>query len=160
MFKNPVAPNIDFVKRVVGLPGDSIQMRSGRLHINGALVPRSRIGPVGYHDKYGSQRRAMRFRETLPNGRSYEILEESDSGPADNTPVYRVPEGHYFAMGDNRDNSTDSRFPNHVGFIPAENFVGRAEFLFFSLHHDTSFWELWKYPTGVRWGRIFDAIGP
>ncbi len=160
VFKNPVAPNIDFVKRVVGLPGDTVQMRRGRLYINDMAVPRGRIGPTTYRDKYGVVKQAVRYRETLPNGRSYEILEESDSGPADNTPVYEVPEGHYFAMGDNRDNSTDSRFRNHVGFIPAENFVGRAEILFFSLDHDTSFWELWKYPTGVRWDRIFDAIDP
>ncbi len=160
VFKNPFAPKIDFVKRVVGLPGDTVQMRSGRLFINGAPVARGRIGPTDYRDKYGIVKHAIRYRETLPNGRSYEILEESDSGPADNTPVFKVPDGHYFALGDNRDNSTDSRFTSHLGFIPAENFVGRAEILFFSLDHDTSFWEFWRYPSGVRWERIFDAIGP
>ena len=160
VFKNPMAPKIDFVKRVVGLPGDTVQLRSGRLFINGAPVARDDIGPASYRDKYGIVKHATRYRETLPNGRSYEILEESDSGPADNTSVFKVPEGHYFALGDNRDNSTDSRFTGHVGYIPAENFVGRAEILFFSLDHDTSFWEFWRYPGGVRWERIFDAIGP
>ncbi len=160
VFKNPVAPKIDFVKRVVGLPGDTIQMRNGRLFINQELVTRDLVGPTDYRDKYGIVKRAISYRETLPNGRSYEILEESDSSPADNTRVYKVPAGYYFALGDNRDNSTDSRFLNHVGPIPAENFVGRAEILFFSLDHDTSFWEFWRYPGGVRWERIFNAIGP
>ena len=106
-------------------------------------------------------KRAIRYRETLPNGRSYEILEESDSGPADNTARFRGAGRTIISrIGDNRDNSTDSRFIGHVGYIPVENFVGRAEILFFSLDHDTSFWELWRYPSGVRWERIFDAIGP
>ena len=160
VFKNPVSPGVDFIKRVIGLPGDTIEVRGGRLYINDAVMQRTLVGRTAYRDRYGALHEAVRYRETLPNGRAYDILERSDREPTDNTPTYRVPEGQYFVMGDNRDNSTDSRFQDHVGFVPAENFVGRAEFLFFSLADDTRVWEFWRYPASVRWERILGGVGP
>ena len=103
------------------------------------------------------------YRETLPasaNGpeRTHPIIEQSDEGPLDNTQEYRVPENHVFAMGDNRDNSLDSRVQNAVGFIPVENLVGRAEFIFFSVDGSAAWWEVWKWPFAVRWERLFTLI--
>ena len=160
VFKNPVAPKIDFVKRVVGLPGDTVQMRSGRLFINGTPVARGRLGPANYRDKYGIVKKAISYRETLPNGRSYEILEESDSGPADNTRFTRCRRATISPWATTATTPPTAASATMWASSPAENFVGRAEILFFSLDHDTSFWEVWRYPSGVRWERIFAAIGP
>ena len=91
--------------------------------------------------------------ETLPNGVTYPVLDLVNEGIGDNTEVYKVPEGHFFMMGDNRDNSTDSRFLSEVGFVPFENLVGHAKLIFFSIDEDASFWQIWKWPTDVRWSR-------
>jgi signal peptidase I len=123
VFKLPSDPTIDYVKRVIGLPGDRIQMKQGRLYLNGVMVPRepdTYQPPLDQPDESGSRF----YRETLPNGRSYVIAERSDDGDADNTDEYVVPDGHYFALGDNRDNSQDSRFLDSVGYIPRANFTG------------------------------------
>jgi len=97
--------------------------------------------------------------ETLPNGKSYRIIEtDHNMGSLDNTPVYHVPEGHYFMMGDNRDNSLDSRVLDHVGYVPFENYIGRAEILFFSTDQSARLWEIWKWPFAVRYSRIFRGI--
>lgn len=157
VFKLPHDPSVDYIKRIVGLPGDEIQVVNGLLHINGQPVERERIEDLVI-DRGGRPVRVAQFIETLPNGQEHRIIERSDSGPLDNTPVYAVPEDHYFVMGDNRDDSVDSRVQGSIGFIPAENLVGRAEFLFFSLDGDTRFWELWKWPWEVRFGRLFDSV--
>jgi signal peptidase I len=86
------------------------------------------------------------------------VLDIEESGSADNTSEYAVPAGHYFMMGDNRDNSQDSRFENRVGFVPIENFMGRADIIFFSIKPDTTFWKVWQLPLGIRWGRFFNLI--
>ncbi len=99
-----------------------------------------------------------RYRETLPNGVSYPVLDLVNEGIGDNTEVYKVPEGHFFMMGDNRDNSTDSRFLSEVGFVPFENLVGKAQIIFFSIDEGASFWQVWKWPTDVRWSRILDVV--
>ncbi len=161
VFKLPRDNQTDYIKRIVGLPGDRIQVKGGVLIINGEAVKRERVGDFVETNAYGTSHRVARFMETLPNGRRYQTLDIDFQGSHDNTDVYVVPEGHYFAMGDNRDNSLDSRVDaNHggVGFIPAENLVGRAEIIFFSTNGDARIWELWKWPTATRFSRIFDSV--
>jgi len=131
VFRQPKKPEINYIKRIVGLPGDKIQVKGGILNINGNPVMRDfRNAEVISDDGRTSLYR--RYIETLPNGVQHYIYEISDSETLDNTPVYTVPEGYYFAMGDNRDASQDSRVMDAVGFVPAENLVGRAWFIFFS----------------------------
>ncbi len=158
VFKLPADNKTDYIKRIIGLPGDRIQMRAGILHINGTPVKRRRVADLVQRDEYGNAAALARYVETLPNGRTHFIIEKSDSDQLDNTPTYVVPKGHYFAMGDNRDSSLDSRVLNHVGYIPAENLVGRAEVLFFSTNGGARFWEIWKWPTATRFSRIFQSI--
>ena len=155
VFKKPTDNKTDYIKRIIGLPGDRIQVTGGILNINGKPVKRERADDFINRGQSGYVRRMTRYVETLPNGRKHFILEETDLGPADNTGVYTVPEGHFFAMGDNRDNSQDSRFPN-VGFIPAVNLVGRAEMLFFSI--DGAVWRFWEWPSTVRFDRLLESI--
>lgn len=154
VFKLPSDNSTDYIKRIVGLPGDTIQVKGGILQINGNAVKRRQI--EDFQPENGA-RPVAQFIETLPNGREHRILELSDSMSADNTPVYHVPAGHYFAMGDNRDNSRDSRFPE-VGPIPTENLVGRAEILFYSTNGTASWLEVWKWPFAIRYGRLLDGI--
>ena len=160
VFRLPTDTSIDYIKRLVGLPGDKIQVVKGILHINGKAVGRERTDDYLTTDSLGNVRRIPRYIETLPGGRRHYILESmGDNGPSDNTGVYTVPKGHYFAMGDNRDRSQDSRFLNVVGFIPKENLVGRANFLFFSVDGEGwKIWEFWKWPSKIRFGRIFNGI--
>ncbi len=153
VFKLPSDDKTDYIKRLVGLPGDTVQVVAGVLHINGEPVERRRIEDYVDPD---SGRSYLQYLETLPNGTSHRILEESDHGALDNTPPYRVPDGHYFMMGDNRDNSLDSRAS--VGFVPAENLIGRADILFFSTDGSARLWEVWKWPTATRFSRIFDTV--
>ena len=134
VFRLPSDDRTDYIKRVVGLPGDRIQMRAGELYINGTAVKRERIADFTDNDDEPPQR-VKRWRETLPNGASYETLDIYDNGMLDNTEEYAVPAGHYFMLGDNRDNSTDSRVPpeNHgVGYVPFENLIGRVGIIFYS----------------------------
>jgi signal peptidase I len=134
VFRLPRDPSSDYVFRIVGLPGDTVQMIGGLLHINGQPVKRERI--ADFVEGEGSRTsRVKQWRETLPNGVSYATLDLVDNGIHDNTRVYQVPAGHYFMMGDNRDNSTDSRVRPEVGgvgYVPFENLVGRVEIVFFS----------------------------
>jgi signal peptidase I len=99
-----------------------------------------------------------RWRETLPNGVSYTTLELSEIGPFNNTPVYEVPPDHYFMIGDNRDNSADSRVLDEVGYVPFENLIGRAQIIFFSLRDGASAWQVWRWPWAIRWGRLFTIV--
>ncbi len=156
VFKQPKDNKTDFIKRIVGLPGDKIQVIEGILHINGNPVERRQVDDFVIEGYAGSFNRTPQFVEVLPNGVEHAMLEESDNDWLDNTPEFSVPEGHYFAMGDNRDRSNDSRVMNAVGFIPRKNLVGRAEFLFFSI--DGNVWEIWKWPQTLRLERIFQGI--
>jgi signal peptidase I len=158
VFKLPADNKTDYIKRLIGLPGDRIQVIGGILHINGQAVARERVRDT-CHDETprGLGSRAARYVETLPNGVAHYICEQSDQGPNDNTGVYTVPQGHYFAMGDNRDNSQDSRSAE-VSFIPRENLVGRAEFLFFSTNGSAPMWEVWKLGSVLRFSRFFNGI--
>ncbi len=131
VFKLPTDNATDYVKRLVGLPGDRIQVRRSVLYINGEALPQRRISDFSDLLPDGRMMSHARFIETMPNGRSYEILNYSDHSPTDNTQEFVVPAGHYFMMGDNRDDSMDSR-TDHVGFVPAENLIGRAEIIFLS----------------------------
>lgn len=158
VFKLPRDNATDYIKRVIGLPGDEIQVQEGVVYINGDPVERERVSDFVDIAANGREFRAQRFRETLPNGVSYEVLNTDENGLFDNTRVYTVPDGHYFMMGDNRDNSTDSRAQNFVGYVPFENLVGRAEIIFFSIREDTPIWQVWKWPFAVRWDRIFDTL--
>jgi signal peptidase I len=158
VFKLPTDNTTDYIKRVIGLPGDRIQMVNGRLVINGKELPRRRVGEYVDTDEYGNATTYTKYMETLPNGREHVIIEKSDNGMLDNTPVYTVPPNHYFCMGDNRDNSLDSRVLNMVGYVPEKNLVGRAEVLFFSSNGTAHLWEVWKWPTAVRFSRLFTGI--
>ena len=160
VFKLPSDNETDYIKRIIGLPEDRIQVIRGILHINGQPVRRERIENYVRRDRYGNTVRLTQYIETLPNGRRHRIIEESDKEHLDNTGEYIVPAGHYFAMGDNRDNSLDSRVrvPAGVGFVPADHFVGRAEILFFSTDGSAQFWEVWKWVGAARFGRFFDWI--
>ncbi|MDA0662730.1 MAG: signal peptidase I [Proteobacteria bacterium] len=157
VFKKPTDNETDYIKRIIGLPGDRIQVITGVLHINGEPVKRRRIGDFARGEPGPPM--VIRYVETLPNGIAHEILEvQGDTGRLDETDVFTVPPGHYFAMGDNRDNSQDSRVLGEVGFIPAENLVGKAQFLFFSTNGAARIWEIWKWPVSIRYGRLFNGI--
>jgi signal peptidase I len=148
----------DFIKRIIGLPGDKIQMKDGILNINGQPVKRERIEPYFYEEN-GQTSTFTHYIETLPNGYRHDIIEISDDAPLDNTDEFTVPAGDYFMMGDNRDNSADSRdSTSGVGYVPAENIVGRAEFIFFSTNNYAHWWEIWKWPFTVRYSRLFSGI--
>ena len=156
VFRLPTDDSADYIKRVIGLPGDRIQMVGGLLHINGAPVRRERLGDL-IDDENGGER-IRRWRETLPNGVSYESLDLEDGGMLDDTNEYVVPPRHYFMMGDNRDNSTDSRVLSVVGYVPFENFVGKAQIIFFSIGDGKPAWQVWSWPWSVRWRRLFTIV--
>ncbi|WP_270935394.1 signal peptidase I [Falsiroseomonas oryzae] len=162
VFKLPRDNSTDYIKRIIGLPGDRIQVRAGVLHLNGQPVRREFLGNYTVEGD-GPRMVVRRFREILPpqpgiEPHAHEILEMSDDQPYDNTPELVVPAGHVFAMGDNRDNSLDSRAQSAVGFIPLENLVGRAEFIFFSVDGSARLWEVWAWPMAIRWSRLFSAV--
>ncbi len=158
VFKLPTNTDIDYIKRVIGLPGDRIQMLHGVLFINGTAVPKQRIEDYSDPSENTLVQPVPQYVETLPNGVTYHVLDTEEEGGADNTEVYQVPEGHYFMMGDNRDNSQDSRYQNVVGFVPVENYVGRADIIFFSISPEASLWEVWRWPFAIRWSRFFNLI--
>ena len=124
VFKFPRDTSQDYIKRIIGLPGDRIQMKAGQLYINGVKVQR-KPEDVEYIDDCRTPMMVKRFGEVLPNGSEHDIVKATDDGPLDDTPEYKVPEGHVFAMGDNRNNSSDSRVMDGVGFVPVENLVGQ-----------------------------------
>ncbi|MBO6552856.1 MAG: signal peptidase I [Roseitalea sp.] len=153
VFKLPSNPRLDYIKRVIGLPGDTVQMRDGALFLNGEAVEREAIGTIDDVDITEQQRPVRVYRETLPNGVSYRTLDVTEGTVGDDTREFVVPEGHYFVLGDNRDNSADSRF--NVGFVPAENLVGRANIIFFSIAGGASPLEVWRWPAELRLDRFF-----
>jgi signal peptidase I len=159
VFKLPKDNSTDYIKRVIGLPGDKIQVVEGVLQINGKAVQRERIADYETSDAFGRTIAVPQYQETLPNGVSHRIIErDGDRGYWDNTYVYNVPAGHFFMMGDNRDNSTDSPDESSVGFVPFENLVGRAEIIFFSIDENASAWKIWEWPWTVRWNRLLRPI--
>jgi signal peptidase I len=160
VFRLPREDSTDYIKRVIGLPGDRIQMKEGLLYINDTPVKRERLSDFVGEDPCGSgaTARVKRWKETLHNSVTYETLDCIDNNSLDDTPVYTVPAGHFFMMGDNRDNSTDSRVLSAVGYVPFENIVGRAQMIFFSIAEGEHAWMIWRWPTAVRWNRIFKIV--
>jgi signal peptidase I len=158
VFRLPKDDSVDYIKRVIGLPGDRIQMIQGVLRINEQPIKRERIEDYVETEEGTRTQRVKRWRETLPNGVSYTTLDLVDNGFYDNTQVYTVPAGHFFMMGDNRDNSTDSRVLSQVGYIPFENLIGRAEIIFFSVGEGERAWQVWRWPWAVRWDRLFTIV--
>jgi signal peptidase I len=163
VFKLPTDTSVDYIKRVIGLPGDKIQMIHGELYINGQEVPR-RPDPACRNDEAGEPAPLQQgYMEHLPRGPGrapveHCIIKFGNNGPLDNTPVYTVPPGDYFMMGDNRDNSEDSRVLSAVGYVPAENLVGHAQFIFFSTNGEAHWWQIWDWPFTIRYGRLFHGI--
>ena len=156
VFRQPPTNRDDFIKRIVGISGDRIQMIGGVLQINGTAVEKRRMEDFVTRDRRGRTRRIAQYTETLPNGPSYTVRESlGDGGPIDNTRVFVVPQGQYFAMGDNRDDSNDSR---NWGFVPAENLVGRAEILFFSTDGTAGWFQPWRWPSATRFSRILNLV--
>ncbi len=157
VFKLPSNTSINYIKRVIGLPGDRLQMKAGKLFLNGHLVDQYNDG--NFKHVYNNQYEQFldKYKEKLDNGRSYSILNMNDFQPLDNTKEFIVPDSHYFMMGDNRDNSLDSR-ANGGWFVPLENLVGKGNFIFFSISGDTRFWQFWRWPFNVRYNRIFKKI--
>jgi len=174
VFRPPGQLDEDFIKRVIGLPGDTIQVQHGQLYINNTLVPRQDEGTYSDDsDRFGDGAAdysgpvlARDYLETLPGGKVHSILKRTDDPTPDmtgfdknNTPVYTVPAGDLFMMGDNRDDSEDSRYLNGpVGYVPLENLVGPASMIFFSIDLQHPFWEIWYWPFEIRWGRMFKEI--
>jgi signal peptidase I len=177
VFKTPADNRTDFIKRVIGLPGDLIQMKGGVLHINGAAVKKQRIGdlviPVtpntdcmggftrpSFRSVSASGQAVCRYpqyRETLPGGTSYAVLDQVTGSTGDDTGIYVVPQGHYFMMGDNRDDSADSRYAvsqDGIGFVPYENLVGRASLMFFSTDGSAKLLNPVSWFSAIRWERI------
>ena len=159
VFALPRDPRQTYVKRLIGLPGERIQMKGGQLFINGEQVQRRPVGRVTV--AVGSvQVPATKFLETLPNGRTHDIIKVA-TGPLDDTEEFMVPPGHYFMMGDNRDNSLDSRVsPDEggVGFVPAENLIGRVSRVLFSITPSSSWLDAIADPRDLRVSRLFHAV--
>ena len=154
VFRLPSTPSINYVKRIIGLPGDKIQMRDGTLFINEVAVEKISDGIFADGDEIRSE--VKQFLETLPEGKIVKILDQMSDTPQDNTGIYEVPQDHYFMMGDNRDNSQDSRFLAQVGYVPKENLVGRATVIFFSNAKPT--WQIWNWPNSIRFNRLFRSV--
>ena len=157
VFKLPSDNSTDYIKRLVGLPGDTIEMRNGLLYINGVAVQRRKLETPIVMNYVQPSSTTTDYIETFPDGHEHIIREEGDDRGLDDTPVFTVPPRSYFFMGDNRDNSQDSR-TSRVGFVPEENLVGKARILFFSLDDRARFWEIWKWPWALRLDRLFKAI--
>lgn len=155
VFKYPPDPSKDYIKRVIGLPGDRIQLRDSVVYVNDEPVERVE-GGVFVERRFGANSAIPIMREKLPNGEEYGTIDTEPGGFTDTTQVFEVPEEHYFFLGDNRDNSADSRYD--VGMVPAENLVGKAQVIFLSLDNGARAWQIWRWPTDMRWSRLFTGL--
>ncbi|CAN5186221.1 signal peptidase I [soil metagenome] len=159
VFKLPRDNKTDYIKRVIGLPGDKIQMIANKLYINGVPVKDVVVGNAEVADLFGP-RSVIEARETLPNNKTFMTQDFGPGNDLDDTPVYEVPAGHYFMMGDNRDNSIDSRVEQSagVGFVPAENLVGKAQIIAFSWEPGASLFNPISWFSKVRPSRFFNIL--
>jgi signal peptidase I len=161
VFKLPLDNRTDYIKRVIGLPGDRVQMRAGLLYLNDKLVEREPLSPVRTDVGYGLIREVARYQERLATGRTFTTQDMGTDGELDNTDVFVIPEGHYFMMGDNRDNSSDSRVPpaaQGVGMVPAENLVGKAEIILLSWKPEATIFKPWTWVLDARPSRFFKIL--
>ena len=177
VFRAPEVLDHDVIKRVIGLPGETVQMRQGVVYLNGKAIPRLRIAdftiPLTANfdaEKCGAPFvdvvnnvqicRYPRFRETPPGGRSYEVLDQAELPDRDDTGLYTIPAGHIFVMGDNRDDSGDSRFPapSGMGYVPLENVEGKAVVNFFSTDGNAEWLKPWTWVSAARWSRIGEGF--
>ncbi|HEX6860476.1 MAG TPA: signal peptidase I [Caulobacteraceae bacterium] len=160
VFKLPRDGHTDYIKRLIGLPGDRIQVREGALYVNGKAVTRERLGPAAIETDYGFTRQVMRYEEHLGT-HDYTTFDFGPDGDVDNTEVFVVPENHYFFMGDNRDNSLDSRVPPElqgVGMVPEENLVGKAQLILLSWDREAALFKPWTWVTKARPSRFFKVL--
>lgn len=177
VFRAPEVLDHDVIKRVIGLPGETIQMRQGTVYLNGKAIPKLRIADftIPLTENFNAEKcgapfvdvvanvqicRYPRFRETLPGGRSYEVLDQAELPDRDDTGLYTIPAGHIFVMGDNRDDSGDSRFPapQGMGYVPLENVEGKAVVNFFSTDGDAEWLKPWTWVSAARWSRIGEGF--
>lgn len=156
VFRYPPDPSINYVKRLIGLPGDEIQMRGGFLYINNKKIAKKPDGEFIDKDLGDFPIAIKKYIEKLPNDKKVTILDLYQDSNGDDTGIYRVPEGYYFFMGDNRDNSQDSRFLSEVGYVSAANLIGKARFIFLSV--DGAIWKIWDLFSRIRYDRIFKKI--
>ena len=156
VFKTPEDNRTDYIKRVIGLPGDKIRIQNGQIILNSNKILRKKTNDFIDNDQNTSLKRVRKYIEYF-NEINFEVLDIMDNGIVDNTELFIVPKDHFFVMGDNRDNSQDSRFKQVVGFVPLENLVGKARFVFFSLEN-SRFLQFWKWPKAIRGKRIFKII--
>lgn len=157
VFKFPPENKVDYIKRVIGLPGDKIQVLDGQVYLNGAPLKMTELS----QDPANAFSSIKQFTETLPTGKSYTIQDMGPDSSTDSTPIFTVPENHYFVMGDNRDNSQDSRVDRNiggVGYVPAENLVGKAQIILFSWEEEASLFKPWTWFTDARPGRFFNRL--
>ena len=177
VFRAPEVLDHDVIKRVIGLPGETVQMRQGVVYLNGKAIPKLRIADftIPLTANFNAEKcgapfvdvlnniqicRYPRFRETLPGGRSYEVLDQAELPDRDDTGLYTIPAGHIFVMGDNRDDSGDSRFPapQGMGYVPLENVEGKAVVNFFSTDGDAEWLKPWTWVSAARWSRIGEGF--
>jgi signal peptidase I len=157
VFRPEHEPGRDFIKRVIGLPGDTVQMRRGVLHINGEPVQREFLGVLPFENQHGDTVPIPTYEETLPNGVTFTTFEQfGNDGDSDTTRLFEIPADNYFMMGDNRDNSDDSR--RSVGFVPFDNLVGPAQFVVISMDSSTSLLKPWTLFTGFRGERFLKPV--
>lgn len=160
VFKLPRDGRTDYIKRLIGLPGDRIQIRNGAVWINGRPLERDALPEAMVDTGYGFSREVARYLEKMENGRAYVTYDFGNDSDVDNAGVYIVPEGHYFFMGDNRDNSLDSRVPTEigVGMVPAENLVGKAQIILLSWDREASLFKPWTWFLEARPSRFFNIL--
>jgi signal peptidase I len=162
VFRLPREPDVYYIKRIIGIPGDKVQMIRGELYLNDEKVPREFVAELEHINPDGVVENYTRYEETLPNGKKYEILDRGYTimARAEDTAVFLIPPGHFFAMGDNRDNSQDSRWPAEtgVGLLPAENIIGKAKWITLSFDNHSRLWEFWKWFPKERRDRFFTTI--